>query len=584
MRFYCFILLLVLSLLSCNNANPAAITSSYIKAKSEASNHVANAHVRRHFSTHERFVEEGNEDSFEERTINMKLPDAAKLQSLINFQPLKKLAANIQKSSSDNQKATKELFESLDVGVVGSGIFQSTPYQTWAKFVTKVYKKNPEAGQAAMFSILRDHYGDEPLAKLLAEARRGWGTATEAKQFESIQLDNWLAHEKTSDEVFSLLKLNVDEDDLLKNPLLSTWMSYEKKLGTENPNHALLLKLRERYDDAGLAKMLVAAKNDRSTQVIATHVERAQLESWLNGKKTTEDVFKLLRLNTDTGVDLLKNPALKIWMKYVATSGQNAYQLLLLKLRTKYSDEQLAKILDVAARDSNVRIEVWKLEGAQHNDWLGGRASADSIFKLLKLNKEGEELFKSPILDTWVNYVARLGKKNMDETMYSVMKKYYSDEKLEEMFAKAKNSIFTRKLASDLEQEMWRSQGKTADDIFKFLNLDKKDAYKLFDDPKIVTWATYVNRLNSLKKIPDDFALISELEKRFDDLDLARMLVYAHPPRETKSAITIMQELQFKKWRAKGWTPTQVESSLEKQSPDNVLNWSVRQAYKMFSE
>ncbi|KUF85423.1 hypothetical protein AM588_10002793 [Phytophthora nicotianae] len=506
MRFYCFILLLVLSLLSCNNANPAAITSSYIKAKSEASNHVANAHVRRHFSTHERFVEEGNEDSFEERTINMKLPDAAKLQSLINFQPLKKLAANIQKSTSDNQKATKELFESLDVGVVGSGIFQSTPYQTWAKFVTKVYKKNPEAGQAAMFSILRDHYGDEPLAKLLAEAH----------------------------EVFSLLKLNVDEDDLLKNPLLSTWMSYEKKLGTENPNHALLLKLRERYDDADLAKMLVAAKNDRSTQVIATHVERAQLESWLNGKKTTEDVFKLLRLNTDTGVDLLKNPALKIWMKYVATSGQNAYQLLLLKLRTKYSDEQLAKILDVAARDSNVRIEVWKLEGAQHNDWLGGRASADSIFKLLKLNKEGEELFKSPILDTWVNYVAKLGKKSMDETMYSVMKKYYSDEKLEEMFAKAKNSIFTRKLASDLEQEMWRSQGKTADDIFKFLNLDKKDAYKLFDDPKIVTWATYVNRLNSLKKIPDDFALISELEKRFDDLDLARMLVYAHPPEKRK--------------------------------------------------
>ncbi|KAG3211955.1 hypothetical protein PC129_g17073, partial [Phytophthora cactorum] len=73
-------------------------------------------------------------------------------------------------------------------------------------------------------------------------------------------------------------------------------MSYEKKLGTKSLNHALLLKLKER------------------------EVERAQLKDWLDNEKTTEDVFKLLRLNTDKGGEILKKPVLTTWFKYVGMS------------------------------------------------------------------------------------------------------------------------------------------------------------------------------------------------------------------------------------------------------------------------
>ncbi|KAG6942441.1 hypothetical protein JG688_00018113 [Phytophthora aleatoria] len=171
-------------------------------------------------------------------------------------------------------------------------------------------------------------------------------------------------------------------------------------------------------------------------------------------------------------------------------------------------------MLVAAGKDTNFQIEVWDLILAQHRYWRGRKETAEDVFNLLKLNNEGEQLFKSRILDVWVSYVVGLNKKNADE-------KYYSDERLEEMFVQAKNSIFTRGLAIKLEQEMWRSQGKTADDLYNFLKLDKRGFYDLFEGPAVVTWVSYATKLNNRKEHPVQFAVISELEKRFNYLDLA---------------------------------------------------------------
>ncbi|KAG2876115.1 hypothetical protein PC115_g23715, partial [Phytophthora cactorum] len=134
-----------------------------------------------------------------------------------------------------------------------------------------------------------------------------------------------------------------------------------------------------------------------------------------DNEKTTEDVFKLLRLNTDKGGEILKKPVLTTWFKYVGMSGQDANQLLLLKLKMEFSDEDLAKVLVAAGRDTNVQIEVWDMILAQHRCWRGRKKTAEDVFNLLKLNNEGEQLFKSRILDVWVSYVVELDKKNADE-------------------------------------------------------------------------------------------------------------------------------------------------------------------------
>ncbi|KAF4031818.1 hypothetical protein GN244_ATG16333 [Phytophthora infestans] len=284
-----------------------------------------------------------------------------------------------------------------------------------------------------MVFTLTDHYGDKTLAKLLAEARQKYKTMIVANQLQNAQLDNWI-----------------------------------------RPNRALLLKLVERYDDAGLTKMLVAAKGDRSTRTIALAVEHAQLKNWLKEKKTADDVFKLLRLSADEGGDQLRNPVLKTWLEYATMRGRDGYQVLLTKMMAKLSDEHVAKMLAVAARDINVRIDDAKLHNALLNIWLKRKISSAGVFDLLKLNKEGDFLFKSPVLDTWVSYVSKLDKKTAARTMYSVMEKYHGDDALEKMFI-------------------------------------QKGYIDFFKDPAVGTWASYVNKMNNLKDHPDEFAVVIEL-------------------------------------------------------------------------
>ncbi|KAF1779542.1 hypothetical protein GQ600_10942 [Phytophthora cactorum] len=122
------------------------------------------------------------------------------------------------------------------------------------------------------------------------------------------------------------------------------------------------------------------------------------------------------------------------------------------------------------------------------------------------------------------------------------MTKYYGDERLE---TRAKYSATTTSLALKLEQEMWMSQSKTADDVFNYLKLDKKGG-DIFEDSALSTWVSYVNKLNKYKERPDEFAVISILEKRFDYLDLARMLGNMRG-REAET-VASLRKLQFKQW------------------------------------
>ncbi|KAG6949822.1 hypothetical protein JG688_00014479, partial [Phytophthora aleatoria] len=223
----------------------------------------------------------------------------------------------------------------------------------------------------------------------------------------------------------------------------------------------------------------------------------AQLVNWLSNGKTVDDAITLLRLNTGEGGELLKNPALSTWFSYVKMTKQNPDELSFLKLKTRFSDEELATMIAVT-RDAKAWIYLEGLARVQLNNWLRMDKTADGIFSVLKLNKEGDTLFESP-----------------------KMTKYYGDERLE---TRAKDSATTTSLALKLEQEMWMSQSKTADDVFNYLKLDKKGG-DIFEDSALSTWVSYVNKLNKYKERPDEFAVISILEKRFDYLDLARMLV-----------------------------------------------------------
>ncbi|KAF4136964.1 hypothetical protein GN958_ATG13843 [Phytophthora infestans] len=214
-----------------------------------------------------------------------------------------------------------------------------------------------------------------------------------------MQLDNWLATGRTADDVYGLLKLNVDMEGILRNPLLKTWITFE---------HLDV----SRYDEEELAHMLVVTES-----VIARDVEMALLKSWLSKGKTAEDAFKLLRLNSEKGDDILTNP-----------------------VGTRFSDEALAKMLVAAAIDVRVQINVHvpALVMMQLKSWLKEGRAADDVFSLLTLN---DKLFDTSMLSTWRSYLQMLDKKNADELMISVIRKYYEDEILEKMIVRAQARV-----------------------------------------------------------------------------------------------------------------------------------------------
>ncbi|KAG7377374.1 hypothetical protein PHYPSEUDO_011753 [Phytophthora pseudosyringae] len=554
------ILLLVFALLACIDVHPVATASNANVA--QASNRVADARGHRHLRVHNSPTTDEDDDSSEERV----LPGA---------ETLKQLATSAMfKLTPNNQKATDKLFERLKIGTAETKIFESGPYQQWSRSVTKAFKKNPEVGQAAMFSTLKAHYGDATLAKLLVEAQQSSSTKAIAEKFQDIQLQNWLSSGKMVDEVFSLLKLDAGEGNFLNNPMLRTWISYVNKRNSEDPYELLLSKLRTSYDEAGLAKMLISAKGDSSIST-AARLEEQQLKNWLSGMKTADDVFKLLRLNIENGDDLLRNPALTTWLSYVRMQNHDPNKLLISELTARYSDESLARIIIAARTNSNTRINVGRLEEALLASWIRGDKTADDMFNVLKLNKDGT-LFESPTLGTWVSYVTKLDKENPDEVMLLVMKKHYGDAKLEKMFDQAKKSATTKDVASRLKEELWRSQGKTAGDVFSILKLDK-EGEKLLQSPVFSTWLSYVNKLNKLnKKNPDEFAVISDLEKHVNYVDLARMLGDAKhrtKARDSVETLTSLQRLQFKQWISEeGMDPGRVRTllSIHPNDPRNV--------------
>ncbi|ETN14739.1 hypothetical protein PPTG_07728 [Phytophthora nicotianae INRA-310] len=519
-----FLLLSIIALLTYVNGGSVAAKVFNDNTKGEVPNRAADAQTRRYLREPNWLTTGNDGDNFEERAIDVKLPMTAKLQNLVNSPTLKSLATSIKhRLTSNNQIATDKLFARLNVGAAESKLFESAPYQQWVQSVTTAYKNTPGMGEAAMFSTLTTHYGDEVLAKLL--------------------IDNWVAKDQKADDIYALLKLSVADDALLKNPLMNTWI-YVTRLGKEDPYDLLLLKLKTRYDEAELAHLLIAAKADNSAESVAKKVEQAQLKNWLTGGKTEDDAFNLLRLSIDDGYEILKNPALSTWNSYVKMLKHNPDELLFLKLKRQFSDYEIAKL------DSWVKLD----------------KTADDIFNVLKLNKEGDKLFESPVLSYWVAFVMKGDKENADELMYSVMKKYYGDDMLEKLFARVKGSASTKRLASKLEQEMWMSHGKTEDDIFNYLKLGEKGD-GIFKDPALT---------EQTQRKPDEFAVISALEKHFDYVDLARKLGYAeHQAKmkgDTVEIVTSLQNLQFKQWMTeKGLDPNRVGRLLIK-SPRDTRN------------
>ncbi|GMF26172.1 unnamed protein product [Phytophthora lilii] len=111
---------------------------------------------------------------------------------------------------------------------------------------------------------------------MLVAAEEISSTRRVARNLEGVEFRNWADEGKTVDNVFELLKLNLVDDNLLSNPVLSAWSSYARKLG-KNPDRMLFTMLKNRHTDEALTRKLVAAKSDPRSRYIAQDLELIEI-------------------------------------------------------------------------------------------------------------------------------------------------------------------------------------------------------------------------------------------------------------------------------------------------------------------
>ncbi|KAE8963793.1 hypothetical protein PR003_g29727 [Phytophthora rubi] len=280
--------------------------------------------------------------------------------------------------------------------------------------------------------------------------------------------------------------------------------------------------------------------------------DSVQARYWLWRKQSADDIFKKLKL--DGGLDtLLANPKLKTLSTYIdLVNKKNPDKKVSMAgiISTTYGDLALARKLEFALNDPSQKRLAAKLAFQQRENWKATGKSAEDIFKLLQLDKAGNNLFQTPQLNSWYKYVTLVKKEDAKSVMISVLTARYGDDGLVEIFRVAKPQVRRMRWVNlQLETAMgkeWVRKGLTADDLFKLLKLDD-DVDKVLTNPALLTWVGYLGRYNA-KNPEQQTTMIQTFTKFFGDEPLAQMLVAAKKVPSTEKMATRLQEAQLKQW------------------------------------
>ncbi|KAG2982563.1 hypothetical protein PC120_g24618 [Phytophthora cactorum] len=409
--------------------------------------------------------------------------------------------------------------------------------------------------------LLRAHkasYGDEERGVTESLSNSLKSTTTQ-------QLKEWLKGGKSTDDVFKLLTLDNVANDLLATPQLQAWINYMKLFNKENPKQqtTLIKTLTSHYDDAGVAKIIETAKQVPATATIAKRLQTEQIQRWIAQEKSPDGVFKLL--NLDIAADqLFKQPQVVTWAKYVDdfNKAHPEQKTKMFSALAQYDEQTLVDMLVAAQKVPTTEKIAVQVQADLTNAWLTLKKAPNDVFKMLKLNKDGDALLENPLFIAWTRYTDDYNLMYHKETVpvISTLTKNYLSDKLAKMLVQANNNPSTEHLASQLHRDLlenWLNQGNAPSYVFRRLQLDKTRE-KLFDSPIFSTWMQYVEyfRREYPKQKVNTLSILKEHYK--DDGVLAKMILDAREvPSTQKVAAGLLDSLTLR-WMYNKETPASV--------------------------
>ncbi|KAL3658917.1 hypothetical protein V7S43_016058 [Phytophthora oleae] len=356
------------------------------------------------------------------------------------------------------------VFKALKLQKAGDKLLDNPQLTTLMKYLRLFNEANPTK-KTSLVTILTTHYGNQGLTKIIEAglASTSKKTVATAKHLQTEQIQYWMAHGRTPESIFGVLKL--DEflpftwisSDLFEKPGLKTWIRYLDDFNAENPKQEMTLIsiLSKRYNDKTLAKMLIAAYKAESTSTIAKRIQAEQTLQWLNSGKKPGDIFTMLQLEK-AGDTLFQNPLFSAWIKYADDFRLRYSETELATMSTlinHYSDETVAKMIMAASEDPSTKMLAKRLQSELQRDWLFSRQSPNDVFIMMNLDRTLDKLLENPLFDIWYQYGLYVNKMNIKANwnpIAALLRTYGNEKELFDMLLAATKVPSTKEMATKL--------------------------------------------------------------------------------------------------------------------------------------
>ncbi|CAI5728959.1 unnamed protein product [Peronospora farinosa] len=426
--------------------------------------------------------------------------------------------------------------------VVGkTEISQEKAYEMFLKVVRKhndeqVYKK------------LKKKFDDKQIAKLIEHAKTQNSHNDVVIKLENAQMEYWLKKKKQSaHDVFELLGLTKAKNDLLDHPLFHYWSTYVERFNKEPSQEKMsvfdILMSEYKNNDAALARLIVNAKKNKENKEInknAVALGEEQLNYWLRKGESVDEVFELLRLHTVED-SVLTNPVFNQWYFY--------FEMVNAKHGNKES------VIDFLSSKKGTSFEGFMKDELEKAN-LETKSRVDELFVDLRLEQVGDGLFTDPLFMFWRACLEKFNAAHPKKSRTSViqsLRTVYGDKGLVGLINAERKVTDSVKYASRLKNDLcatWLSDGKSLDDVFKFLDLNRAD-YKLLEDPSMKTFARFTQVVSMDRK-----ELLLTREESFEENEIFRGTKFASSTGGLES--TPLEKALFRLWFTQKKHPEEV--------------------------
>ncbi|GMF45155.1 unnamed protein product [Phytophthora fragariaefolia] len=257
------------------------------------------------------------------------------------------------------------------------------------------------------------------------------------------------------DDAFTALNVDKVTNNLLESKEWKMLVRYAEMTNQNDPEHAVVSMLTRKLGGDGFSKTMAKAMKDPNTKEIAAALEAAQLTWWLKQDFSPESVLKTQKL--DQGADaFLDGAPFATWFKYLENYNKKHLRSNKMMPKTtldiftaKYGEEGFLKLLGQLDDIPGAT----KFQDEIVTNWMANPDHPLNMFKRLKLDEAGDDLFTSPLLSIWTKYMLRFNEtyKHSQTTMIQIFTKSYGDEKMATMIQAAIKVPETEQFAKTLQ-------------------------------------------------------------------------------------------------------------------------------------